>query len=364
MMSVVDQTEAAILAEIRAGRWREKLPSFTVLAGMFGVSVPTVGLAVARLARAGALVSRGKRRPYLIGRLPRSAREAAGSARSPAPRRSLLIVGSAELSDLDSWKQSFTSLAIAAVVALGWSCDYERLPSAQAERSRASWSKVLDRHNPTHLVLLDLPPPAIRWAVKQGRPVGLVGGLVTEGASSLSVPLEPVLRVVCGRLRQLGHRRILVPLWGAPLALAQTFAHAVAPTNRMTSAACLAAGWVSAFDPGSPDRHRTQLLEAVRRLRPTALLCFNWRDYLVAQSVLAELGLRTPSDVSLVVLDSNPEMRWALPVPTHFSVGHGPFVERLVSWLRGRSLTAARASQAMLSGWVEGETLGRASPRG
>ena len=361
LLTVVDQAEQALLDGIVQGRWKERLPSFATLAAYIGVSIPSVGAAVARLARTGAVVSRGPRRSYLIGKVD-PARRGRPQVSSPMPSaaKSLLMVGPVELRQLDSWRQSYVLEVMREGQLAGWRCDYARLPSSVAPKVRASWQKVLDRHPASHLLVMDGSSVVAKWALSKGLTVGLLGGPNLPDVASLAVSLEQILEHVVGRLARLGHRRVLFPLWGAPAMMPRAIARTIAPLVARGEAELIDRGWVSAFALSAARRHREQLRERVRRLDPTAIVNLNWRDYLVTQSVLAELGLGMPRDLSVVVLDADEDMRWSTPVPAHFQVGQELFLRRLFAWLRGRPISDAQVTKAMFKGWVDGETLGRA----
>ena len=83
----------------------------------------------------------------------------------------------------------------------------------------------------------------------------------------------------------------------------------------------------------------------------------NWRDCLVARDVLSGLGLATPRDVSLVVLDSNDDMAWVDPPPTRFHVGHEMVLRATLAWLGGKPHDQAQQTKSMLKGWMDGATL-------
>lgn len=357
-LSVIDQAEIALRHALSQSKWAGTLPSFATLSEFLGVSVPTVSVAVARLAKAGLVRSQGKRRRYRIEPAAQRARpRKAGLLGLSAPSRYLLVVGSPERDKLDPWRSRFLMEAIRELRRAGWVCDYETLPFSGARIRRAGWDRVLSRHPATHLLVFDGTPPVVRWAQSHGLDVALMGGQAVPGVPSLGVDLDAVMRLVVGKVAALGHRRVLIPLLDAPPAMAAAVARSAAPFLGYTPDQLLDRGWVCSGQLRTPGEQRAALADMFRRLSPTALICLNWRDCLVARDVLTELGLASPRDVSLVVLDSNDDMAWVNPAPTRFHVGHGMVVRATLAWLGGKPHDQAQQTKSMLKGWMDGATL-------
>ena len=357
-LSVIDQAEIALRHALAQSKWSGTLPSFATLSEFLGVSVPTVSIAVSRLAKSGLVASQGKRRRYRIEPAASRARpRKSGLLAMPSPSRYLLIVGSPDRDKLDPWRSRFVMEAIRELRRAGWVCDYDTLPFSGSRIRRAGWDRVLARHPATHLLVFDGTPQVVRWAQSHGLGVALMGGQAVAGVPSLGVDLDAVVRHVVGKVAGLGHRKVLIPLLDSPPAMAAAVARAASPFLGYTADQLLDRGWVCSGQLRTPDEQRASLSSMVRRLAPTALVCMNWRDCLVARDVLSGLGLTPPRDVSLVVLDSNDDMAWVDPSPTRFHVGHQMVLRATLAWLSGKPHDQAQQTRTMLKGWVDGETL-------
>lgn len=363
-LRVIDQAELAMRAALSRRKWKDCLPSFITLSGFLGVSVPTVSLVVARLAKAGLVASQGKRRRYRI-------KSAAHRAPLPEPGllgrvlgdRYLLVAGNTPRDQLDAWSGRLVMEAIRELRRIEWVCDYEMIPFG-AERPRvASWDRVLASHPATHLLVLDGTPPVVKWARARGLNVALLGGQRMAGVLSLGVDLEQVLSLVVGKLARLGHRKVMVPVSEGFPALARAVAQVACRPLGFTPDQMLDRGLVSCLRVRTPAEHRRALAELISRLRPTALVCISWRDYLVAADVARELGMAIPRDISMVVLDSNPDMEWVKPLPSRFSLGPEVVVANVVEWVLSARPDVVGLTNHMLSGWVEGETMAAPASR-
>jgi DNA-binding LacI/PurR family transcriptional regulator len=362
-LSVIDQAEIALRHALAQGKWSGTLPSYATLSDFLGVSVPTVSIAVSRLAKAGLVASQGKRRRYRIEPAARRARTRRPSPPGmPLPTRYLLIAGIPQRDQLDPWRSRLVMEAMRELRREGWVCDYDALPFSGARVTKAGWDRVLARHPATHLLLFDATPPVVRWARSRGLSVALMGGQALPGVPSLGVDLEAVIRHVVGKLASLGHRKVLIPLPDDPPAMAEAVARSAAGLLGYTPSQLLDRGWVFSARLRTPAERRSAIAARLRQLSPTALVCMSWRDCLVARDVLRDLGLEAPRDLSLVVMDSGDDMDWVNPAPTRFNVGHDLILRGTLAWLEGKPFDTAQSAKAMIKGWVDGETLAAPPP--
>lgn len=364
-LSVIDQAEISLRQALAESKWTDTLPSFATLSEFLGVSVPSVAIAVSRLAKAKLISSQGKRRRYRIEpKALRSRPRKAGFIALPSPRRYLLIVGTPERDQLDTWRARFVMEAMRELRRNGWVCDYDCMPFSDLKGRRASWDRVLSRHPATHLLILEGVPQVARWAMENGLTVMQMGGQAIAGVHTLGVELDQIIRFVVGKVVEAGHRKVLFPLLNAPSAMAAAVARSAGPLLGYTPDQMLDREWVASAQLRTPEERRQALAGLIRKLGPSVVICFEWRDYLVAADVVRELGLSCPGDLSLVVLDSNEDMAWVKPVPTRFLMGNDVMIKWLVALLKGKTFDAKRQTHAMIKGWTEGETLRRFEPSG
>ena len=357
-LSVIDQAEISLRHALAQGKWSGVLPSFVTLSEFLGVSVPTVSIAVSRLAKAGLVASQGKRRRYRIEPAARRARPRRASLSGiPLPSRYLLIAGIPQRHQLDPWRSRLVMEAIRELRREGWVCDYDTLPFSGARVSKAGWDRVLARHSATHILLFDATPPVVKWAQSRGLSVAMMGGQALPGVPSLGVDLEVVIRHVVGKLASLGHRKVLIPLPDNPPAMATAVAQAAADLLGYTPSQLMDRGLVYSARLRTPSERRASLAASLRRLSPTAMVCMSLRDYLVVKDVMRDLALTAPRDLSLIVMDSNDDMDWMNPAPTRFNVGHDLILRGVLAWLAGKPFDTAQSAKVMIKGWVNGETL-------
>lgn len=360
-LTVIDQAEAALLDLLRQGRWKDRLPGFQVLADVVGVSVPTVGRAVRRLVQSGYLVSRGQRRSFGITNLAQDAKARPAAIRPVKRRRYLLILMPSTMDILDSWSRRFITETIRQLTREGWSCDFEALDYTGAERASKRWDKLLERHPATHLVVIKGNPVIAQWAKSKGLEVLFLGGLVGRtGVSRLGHNIWEVVSEAARRAAELGHRRMMVPLFEVPPRARTDIPAALAPHVGLSPEAVLAKGMVFHLGSQEPARRLRAFDQHFRQVQPTFILALFWRDYLQITGYLHVRGLRVPEDVSVVVCGSDPQMPYAIPKPTCYDLRIEPVLRQLHVWLRGRKPDEAAPSRSIPGSFVKGETLGPA----
>ena len=361
-LSAIDQAELGMEQAIAKGEWTGLLPSYKTLSQLLGFSVPTISLAAARLSERGILVPAGARRRFRIapgkarrGRLP-------AATRATEPGKRLLILSPSEESTWDDNQRRVVLETMGSALDDGWACAKESDDFLRAREALKRWDKLLLRHRPTHLVAIQGTRALADWAKANRIKVAFIGGHALKPGEgvSIGIHLAPLLRHACRELRARGHRRLMLPYWGGLSSLAERAADILAEELGVDPARLLADGAVFAAPPGSPMEHRKRLLRHLDQVRPTALILVDWRDFLVAWDCLRERRLRSPKDVSLVVLNPGAETEWFSPLPAHFRIPQGHFADEIREWRHGRPAGAEAVTRTVLSAWNAGETLGPA----
>jgi DNA-binding LacI/PurR family transcriptional regulator len=363
-LTVIDQAEIELRELIRQGRWKGRLPGYQVLADVLGVSVPTIGRAVSRLVQSGILVSRGQRKAFDIA--PGAAAMAAAPAAARAPSRAgqappgnyLLVLGPVAMDQLDSWSRQFVTDAIRQLAREGWRCDYEPLDYLGAERPSLRWDRLLERHPATHLVVFRGNPVIADWALARGLKVLFIGGSVRNtGVSRLGYNIWEVAAEAVRRAVEMGHRRVLLPLFDVPPKAKTNLPAAIGPHLGLTPEQVLERGMVMLLGCDDPARRLRALGQQFKRVQPTFILCVFFRDYLQVTTYLRSVGVGIPEDVSVAVCGRDALMPYLVPSPTHYDLRIEPVMRQIHIWLRGRKPDEEAPSKAIPGSFVKGATL-------
>ena len=305
------------------------------------------------------MASPGPRRRYRILRA-----EAVAPPPRAAGKRLLLLTHT----DSDRWDETQRRVVMEIIddaAADGWACIRETEDFLGAKRPRKSWDRLLALHRPTHLVAIQGTKPLAEWAARRGLRAAFIGGQQVDPAlaAGIGIRLSDILGHCLRELRQLGHRRILIPIWGGLRQLPGFCARQLGEALGTDPARLVAEGWVFGAPASDLATHRSRLLRHVRRLRPTAVVTIDWRDFLVTSQCLEDEGLRVPADLSLVVLNHGPDADWFRPAPAHYRIAQDYFAREVRAWRRGGKPRADSATRAVLAGWRPGSTLGPAPRR-
>jgi DNA-binding LacI/PurR family transcriptional regulator len=350
-----------LLEGLSSGVWKGLLPSLKDLARALGFSPPVVTAALRRLAARRLVASPGPRRRYRI----LSTEPAVVKAPRGAEGRRLLLLTQ---TGPDRWDESQRRVVMEILddaAADGWACARETTDFLAARTSLKTWDRLLTLHRPTHVVAIQGTRVLAEWAARNNLRVAFIGGQQVEPrlAAGIGIRLSDILGHCIGHLMGLGHRRILLPTWGGLRQLPDFCARELGKALGMDPARLLGEGWVFGAPATELADHRARLLRHLRRLRPTAVVTVDWRDYLVASQCLEDEGLRVPGDVSLAVLNHGPEVDWVRPAPAHYRIAQDYFAREVRAWRRGRELAADSATRAVLAAWKPGATVGPAAPR-
>lgn len=343
------------------GTWSDVLPSLQDLAKALRFSPPVITQALRRLASRRLIASPGPRRRYRI----LAGKPVATKAPRPSDGRRLLILTQ---NGPEAWDESQRRVVMEILddaAADGWACARETSDFLGARNPRKGWDKLLAHHRPSHLVAIQGTRTLAEWAARRGVRTAFIGGQQVDPslAAGIGIRMSDILRHCLAHLTRLGHRRILIPIWGGLRQLPAFCARELGAALGMDQARLLGEGWVFGAPSTKLADHRSRLLRHLRKLRPTAVVTIDWRDYLVASQCLEDEGLRVPADVSLVVLNHGPDAEWVRPAPAHYLIDQGYFAREVRAWRRGRAPDPASATKAVLAGWKAGETVGPAAKR-
>jgi DNA-binding LacI/PurR family transcriptional regulator len=337
---------AHLRGEVARGRWHGRMPGVIRLAKELGVARNTVEGALKELELEGLLVPQGHGRGRRIemGKVRHLQGLRVGILPYEEADRGLPY-----LVDLQhQLEEAGHVVDFSRRTLLGLGRNLKRVAAHVGKNPADAWVVMGCPRDVTEWFAAGPVPAFAMFGRRRGVPIA--GG----GPDKLAV-IRDVVRKLCG----LGHQRIV--LYGRserrkpePGAFERTFLEE------------LAAQGVSIGSYHLPDWEETPegFLHSIDRLfamtRPTALIFNETFMLAAAQLHLAERGILSPRDVSLVCCDPpDAALAWMRPRVAHIRWDSGPLVRRVLQWLgnvqRGRK--DLRQTE-IAAGFVEGETIG------
>lgn len=354
-ITVIDQAEQDIERRVRAGEWSRRLPGFKVLAEIVGVSVPTIGLAIARLASRGIVVSQGPRRPFIPA--PNLAK--AASAKPKVSPRYLVIALPRPLHEVDNWTRLLVLDLMRLLAREGWRCDVEEINHGAGRNITHTLEALRHKHPASHLLFLGGTPAVSDWAIAQTDvQIAFFGGKSNHPEiRSIGISIALIYAHLLQVLADLGHRRVLTGLWNAPPMFTQVITRLHAPQHKLTLEQLEVSGLYFNLGQPEPKAFKDAFLKAFRKSKPTAVIVDGLPEHVLVWSSLLELGLKVPADISLVNLSSGDEFNKIFPLPTHFKVERKFMLREIHAWIRGRPTDTAAAARRAIANWIKGDTL-------
>ncbi|MBN8460325.1 MAG: substrate-binding domain-containing protein [Verrucomicrobia bacterium] len=351
--SAADRAAAVLREECLAGRWRDRLPGVRVLAGLLGVSAPTVAAALARLAEQGVLKNEGPRRAFRLAETP--------------PRflthehpRHLLILTPDHLWTLDDATRGVIEHLRDRMIANGWEEDIQVLDYRHAKRVDRRWNHQIRADTNTCIVAVFGRPALAEWARRRKLRILFLGGVMGNVAvPMIGVKTSGMAALALSNLTDLGHRRIVFPLIGN----SEPFNVSLREATR-TALEAVGQSYVARqhnpesdyLDPGAI----AQLMERLLAKRPpTAVVIQDWKILITVFCCLAAHGLRVPADVSLVLLSDRQDGSWFHPELARFRFPVARMATAVAKWLEAESPPADHL--IFEPKFIEGRTL--AAPR-
>ncbi len=326
---LVDQVEERLLGEIASGALKEILPSTRVLASSMGVSAPTMAAAIKRLVGKGYLIHRGQRRSYGIASQARK-----NAVLDPTRRKQLLLVTHVELDKLDAQTREILRQFLGLLVASGWGYESRVIDYLRAKTIHKSWSSGLDPSDYDMAIVVSARPSIMEWLEQLNLPYAALGGdSQYQNLPITGVSIVSVVRSGLERLMMLGHERIYTPLCEQEEATIRKV--------RDTYAEVYASRAVSYFEnqqtPVSEYSARDVLwgmtAKAFESVKPTAIILFDWKEFMTISCLLQKLGLEIPRDVSVLLMNYNPMVEWYVPRIASFQYPVQRLAKQLMRWV-------------------------------
>jgi hypothetical protein len=307
--------------EIRAGRWTERMPGESWLLTHLHVGRETVRAAMVLLEREGVIVSegQGKRRRIVMSR---------DASAAKVIRLRILPYETQAREDADN--TSLLALLLGAGIDAGF-----------ADKSLKDLGMDVDRvaryvrKNPADAwVVSAASREVLEWFAGQATPAmamyGRHKGLPIAAAYPIMIPgtLAAVRRLI-----ELGHKRMV---------MITREERRKPKVSRLEQAFIdeLEAAGIRTGDYNLPDWKETpeglrQLLgELFRHSPPTALIFQEAALFVAARIYLADRGIATPGEVSMMVMENHAMFAWSGPTPSHLRWDYRPVVRRVVRWAK------------------------------
>jgi DNA-binding LacI/PurR family transcriptional regulator len=165
---------------------------------------------------------------------------------------------------------------------------------------------------------------------------------------------------VLGRLTELGHRRIVLPLCDRTGEFRGKLREITRQAVESTGSVYVQGYHNPECAYQTPDVILRILHKVFAHAQPTALVLIDWKEAVMAACFLAERGLRVPHDVSLTVLSDSVTAEWFHPKLCRFRFPQQRMVSEVVKWLEDKPGSERGASLSDI--YLEGDSIGPPPP--
>jgi hypothetical protein len=313
-----------IETEIKAGDWSDTLAGHRSLMRRYSVSAKTC-LAAIDLLESRGLISgpeQGKKRRILVDRV-----------QQVRTLRDLLIIegtGAQSGEDLHqinayhrAWEES------------GGRVETARFDFPRYRRPESLLREAISSHKADALLLYVAP---LAWvdAASKLRPTFLSGGeWQGDGITGVGYDIRDEVARAVGRLKGLGHERILVPMDLVGPRMERAVRQGLARGLGLAEDSAVAREFAPVFPERIPAVWQQYWRKTFSSLRPTALVLLDDIRYISLVGYCFAHGIRIPGDLSVICLESTEHLDWCVPIPTRLGFPTQEAVKRFRKWIRG-----------------------------
>lgn len=328
--TITTQLADQIEREIRSGTWQDRLPGKRTLAARYAVNVKTCAAAIDLLEHRELLGPAAAGNGRVILAMPKDEPE-----RNKAAAKRLLIIHAAAghlsveafqlLHRMESaWKQIHGDTVWAAV-------DY-----ARCKHPGPVLDSQIRRHAADALLLY---VPEAGWTREAGSrlPFYQIGGPYQEdiplslGAYALDVEVQRVVK----HLRELGHRRILLPSDSMGERMRQSVIDGLRDGSDAKPEYGRWEDYCPNFAESVPEAWTSYWKKALGSLRPTAVVLFENAHVLSLYGHCTTHGIRIPEELTVVSIGYDALFDWCKPRPTMMRYPENTAVAHFQQWLAG-----------------------------
>ncbi|MCX6880081.1 MAG: substrate-binding domain-containing protein [Verrucomicrobia bacterium] len=352
-VTVADRTEHALREALLSGRWSDRVPGVRVLGQQLGVSPATASAAVRRLVADGWLQHDGSRKRMRV-----DIEQLRERVRQRPTQRRLLFVTPEELTTGHSTALIAVSELHQELFHEGWDVRHRMMPYEPPEVAWRAWDRCLEQLQPDLLVVWGARPSACDWAVARGVKMVLFGGI--QGATPLpliSVQTSRMLERAMDELLGRGHLTVAMPMWARADSFRQRMADVMSAKLASVGVGFVPRDHQPEASNNSPEAMYDTLVKLWKRVRPTALVVMDWREFVLVSCFLRDRGISIPGDLSVVLLSDYPSMECYRPMLTHFEHPVKRMAQTVANW--ARVYPPKPVTKYCEPRWVEGDSVGR-----
>jgi DNA-binding LacI/PurR family transcriptional regulator len=345
LKSAAEQVAEHLRDAILRGDWSGGMPGKLTLSHELGVNHKTVEAALQMLETEGLLVAGGAGRRRRI--------ELPAQYDPPALRIRIMLYGPEDL------KNHYMLALRHGLIEAGHAADFASSTLQELKMDLKRFVGLVNRTAADAWVVLAASRDILEWCARQAKPFFALAGRMQDLPLAGTMPDKvPALRTAVRHLVALGHRRIVmltreerrIPNPGRfeRAFLEELHAHGI-PTGAYN---------LPHWQADAGDFHRC--LDALfRQTPPTALFIDEVPLFLAAQLHLAQRGILSPRDVSLICDDPDPAFDWLRPSVAYIAWDSAVWAHRIVRWAgniaRGKD---DRRQSFTTASFMEGGTIG------
>jgi len=354
-----EQVAEALRDLIQSGEWSGQLPGHRRLMQRLKVHRVVIERALDRLVAEGMVepAQQGKRRGIL---------KAGSGGQGKDGNQTLLIVGPHGLNDYSHTNHTILTSVFQSAEAEGMKVSYEFTDFGYPGKAVTQVKRLLADHAPTRLILMSPSVSLVNWAVSGSTvPWFAIGGdvrAVPDPIDGLGVSFSKLVCDACALFRANGHRRILIPMISGRTVLRK----AAMDASTKSWAADIPRVELDAMFANQGEERPDVLARfwphAFARLKPTAVIAMQNKDYLSLLSYCYQKGIRIPEELSVILLSNDSDCAWLNPQPDCFEFPVKKICRKVMRWLL-KPAAKPQGFEFVSSTYLPGGTLAKARAR-
>ena len=322
-ISLIRQTADILEDEITSGRWTTTMPGERILSKDLGISRKTLQKALSILTRRNLLLpaEQGKKRKINPTRKT-----------SQATSNTLVILSSKPYNQHNETIGSILNDVQKLLIKKKWSI--EILTIIPSQLSAEGFPKLIDGKTSDRWLLVSPNRELIELcAAHQLRIISLGGEGRAHPSPSVGIPVEKTVIHATKQLLSIGHRRIAVVIPKQSPSSRADHSQLIKKEFDRHQLIFSPAYNLPLIEENTPTSV-WELLENLFKLSPpTALILHHTDHYITALSFFAAHGLRSPQDVSRILITGAAKLKWFFPRPAHYDANNDKFVRTICRWV-------------------------------